>query len=130
MLKLILILICKGPRWSSGVIRSHLVWEVRCCIFKPDIGCCRTLKLVEICLSCFFLIIIVKVYIIKILNLYSILLFNKYFYYYYYLHHFFPASIHYLQCIHCLLHYKPSRVLSNLTIIKFYLQCTLLVIAS
>ena len=40
-------------------------------------------------------------FIVKILNLYIILLFTH-------LYHFFPVSIHYLQCIQCLLHYSDK----------------------
>ena len=41
--------------------------------------------------------------IVKILNLYVILLCTQ-------LYHFFPVSIHYLQCIHCLLYYMWRNI--------------------
>ena len=43
-------------------------------------------------------------FIVKMLNLYIILFCTH-------LYHFFPVSIHYLQCIHCLLHYVTEYIL-------------------
>ena len=43
---------------------------------------------------------------VKILNFYIIILCSH-------LYHFFPVSIHYLQCIHCLLHYINCSFVNN-----------------
>ena len=44
-----------------------------------------------------------RCYVVKTLNLHIILLCTH-------LYHFFPVSIHYLQCIHCLLHYVTEYI--------------------